>query len=181
MQKQIQVLIIKIKGHVVIDPSATNGSKPIRLYYKNESCADYYNGKVSDKYDVDLNEDKTERIGYATTYVTITSPSTFIVKQMVTNFDEGESFVTAPNVAEVDKESNHATIEIGVKNNNASPVIDCYLVGKILYEGNTKVKSGTDLKSEFSTHMTSEGITVPEDLRNVTVYYSEKDIRLTLI
>jgi hypothetical protein len=92
---------------------------------------------------------------------------------MVTNFDEGESFATAPNVAEVDKESNHATIEIGVKNNNASPVIDCFLVGKILYAGNTKVKSETDLKSEFTTHMTSDGITVPEDMGNVVVYYSE--------
>lgn len=168
-------ILFDINAHVIIDPTATNGSKTVKLYYKNDNCGDYYYGTTADIYDVDLNDDKTERIGQASTYVTITSPSTFIVKQMVTNYDDNESFVTAPNVAEVDKESNHATVEIGVKNNNASPVIDCYLLGKILYEGNTKVKSDTDLKSQYTTHMSSNGITVPSDLEGVVVYYSEKD------
>ena len=168
-------ILFNINAHVLIDPTATNGNKTVKLYYKNERCADYVNGTVIDQYDVDLNENKTERIGYATTSVTITSPSTFIVKQMVTNYDDSGAFTTAPNVAEVDKEANHATVEIGVKNNNASPVVDCFLVGKILYEGNTKVKSNTNLRSEYTTHMTSEGITVPEDMENVVVYYSEND------
>ncbi len=168
-------ILFEVKGRVVIDPMATNGNKAIKLYYKNEACGDYLYSTSNDIYDVDLNGDKVERVGYTTAYITITSPSTFIVKQMVTNYDDNGTFATAPNVAEVDKESNRATVEILVKNNNASPVIDCYLVGKILYEGNTKVKSDTNLNSQFTTHMTSDGITVPEELSNVTVYYSEND------
>ena len=168
-------IMFKIQGHVLIDPTATNGSKAIRVFYKNEACLDYYNGTAADVYDVDMNGDRSERVGYFQTYVTITSPSVFIVKQTVSNYDDSGAYVTAPNVAEADKEINSATIEIGVKNNNASPVADCYLVGKIPYEGNTKVKADIDLRSEYTTHMTSEGIIIPEDMENVVVYYSEKD------
>ena len=168
-------IMFKIQGHVLIDPTATNGSKAVRVYYKNEACLDFYNSTIADLYDVDMNGDRSERVGYFQTYVTITSPSVFIVKQTISNYDDSGAYVTAPNVAEADKEINSATIEIGVKNNNASPVADCYLVGKIPYEGNTKVKADIDLRSEYTTHMTSEGIIIPEDMENVVVYYSEKD------
>lgn len=166
----------EVNGHVLIDPMATNGSKRIYLYYKNDSCTDYFSSITRDTYDVDLNNNREEMVGLASSSITITSPSTFIVKQIVKDYDETGTFITAPNVAEVDKEQNSATVEVLVKNNNANPVINCYLVGKIPYEGNTKVKSGTNLSSEFTTHMTSEGITIPEELSNVTVYYSENDV-----
>jgi hypothetical protein len=164
-----------VKAHVLVDPISLSGTNYINLYYKNEACQDYYDTTTEDIYDVDLNGDKNEIVGYSAGSITTSAPSTMILQQKVSNYDNTGAFVIAPNIAEVDKDTNSATIEIGIKNNNEQAIKDCYLLGKIPYEGNTRVRNNVNLESTFTTTMSSEGIIVPEELTDVTVYYSEKD------
>ena len=103
-----------VKAHVLVDPISLSGTNYINLYYKNEACQDYYLTTREDIYDVDLNGDKNERVGYSTCSITTSAPSTMILQQKVSNYDNTGAFVIAPNIAEVDKDTNSATIEIGI-------------------------------------------------------------------
>ena len=102
--------------------------------------------------------------------------------ETITDYDETtDSEVTiAPNVALVNREERQAKINIHLTNNYTNTISDVKVLGKIPYENNTYIINNIDLKSEFTTTMTPNGINIPDELpenikENTVVYYSTKE------
>jgi len=166
------------------DPRIATTTRQIELYATNENGSDYYY-KAEDVYDVNNNLNKTEFVNHTSASISMVSPNSLLTNQVATNYDDKESVVISPQVADirpqyavVDQEQEEQTATIGtqIKNNYASTISDIKILGKIPFEGNTYVISKANLNSSFTTKMTEQGIVAPEELQAVaTIYYSENE------
>lgn len=166
------------------DPRIATTTKSIELFASNENGSDYYY-KAEDTYDVNNNLNKTELVNHTSVSLSMISPNSLLTNQTATNYDDKNSIVISPQIADVkpqyavvDQEQINQTASIGtqIKNNYASTISDIKILGKIPFKGNTYVISGADLNSSFTTKMTNEGIIVPEELQEIAkVYYSENE------
>ena len=127
----------------------------------------------------------TEQVNYTKTSISMVSPNSLLTNQTASDYDDKGSTVVSPQVADikpvyavVDQEQEEQTVKIGVqiKNNYASTISEIQILGKIPFEGNTYVLSGSNLGSTFTTKMVNTGIDIPEDLLSTaTVYYSTNE------
>ena len=179
-----QTFTITLDVDLSPDPRIATTTRQIELYATNENGSDYYY-KAEDVYDVNNNLNTTEFVNHTSASISMVSPNSLLTNQVATNYDDKESVVISPQVADirpqyavVDQEQEEQTATIGtqIKNNYASTISDIKILGKIPFEGNTYVISGKDLNSNFTTKMTEQGIAVPEELQAVaTIYYSENE------
>ena len=179
-----QTFTITLDVDLSPDPRIATTTRQIELYATNENGSDYYY-KAEDAYDVNNNLNATEFVNHTSASISMVSPNSLLTNQVATNYDDKESVVISPQVADirpqyavVDQEQEEQTATIGtqIKNNYASTISDIKILGKIPFEGNTYVISKANLNSSFTTKMTEQGIVVPEELQAVaTIYYSENE------
>lgn len=173
---------ITINADLTPDPRIATVYKNFELYAINRGCEEYYN-KVNDKYDVDEDGNKTEKVNYSATSINLVAPNTMLTNQSISEFDDLGTIIVSPKIADLkpvfgNNDLEKQTIKIGaqLKNNYSSTISEVVMVGKIPFEGNTFVVSRGNLNSEFSTTMTNEGLSVPTELQGkVTIYYSENE------
>ena len=175
-EKKIQLVV---DANITADPRGTTVNRNIELYYYNPVFHNYYQySRDNDTYDLDGDENTHEYIGKASTNFNIVAPSNILTSETATEYDDFGSVSVAPQEATIDKSSGERTakINVNITNNYSSTISEVKIVGKIPFEGNTYQLNGSNLGSMFTTQMTSEGIIIPEDIRDyVTVYYSEKE------
>ena len=172
---------IVIDCNLIPDPRVATVSKSFKLYAYNEFAHEYI-VDISDIYDVNQNNDTTEKVGKAEAKIDILAPTSLITMETITDYDETtDSEITiAPNVALVNRDERQAKINIHLTNNYTNEISNVRILGKIPYENNTYIINDVNLKSEFTTEMTSNGVNIPEELpndikQNTTVYYSTKE------
>ena len=171
---------IVVDCNLIPDPKVATVNTKFNLYAYNEYTHDYTD-EVSDIYDVNQNNDRIEKVGKSEAKMDILAPTSLITLETITDYDEttNSEITIAPNVALVNREERQAKINIHLTNNYTDSISNIRVVGKIPYKNNTYILNGKDLKSEFTTQMTSNGIIIPEELpsnikEHTTVYYSEK-------
>ena len=166
---------IDIKCNVVINPTISTTSDKYVLYAYNQDCSAYY-PNAKDIYDVNDNNNVEELVGVYYTYINIVAPSTLITSQKATNYDQEESVTVAPNIANVNKSTRTADINVDLFNNYEKTISEIKILGTIPFEGNTFIENDAGLGSQFSTTMTNTGIKIPDSLTGkVTIYYSENE------
>ena len=174
---------IKIDVDLSPDPRIATTTGKIELYASNGNASDYYYS-AKDKYDVNNNLNTEEKVNYRTISLSVVSPNSLLTNQIASNFDDSGEEIVSPQIADISPKyavvdgEEEKTVDIGVqlRNNYASTISEIMILGKIPFEGNTYVMSGGDLESTFSTTMTENGITVPDEIEEyVTVYYSENE------
>ena len=183
---------IYIDANIIADSRIATVGRKIELYYSNENCSNYINETINlsgqniklnteDIYDVNLNLDITEKVGYNQTLIDLVTPGSLTTAQIASEYDNTGDITIAPQTVEiepeviVDNEKQTAVITVQVMNNYTGTVSETTILGKIPFEGNLD-KVGNPLKSSYTTHITSEGIQVPENLvGKVEVYYSENE------
>ena len=170
---------ITIDCNLIPDPRVATVNREFRLFAHNEYSNEYL-VDIEDVYDVNLNNNKTEKVGYSSTNLFIAAPTSLITMETITDYDENtDSEITiAPNVALVNREERQAKININLTNNYTNAISDLRILGKIPYENNKYILTDKDLKSEFTTQITENGINIPNDLpknikNSTTIYYSE--------
>lgn len=171
---------ITIDCNLVPNPRVATVNKAFKLFAYNELTNEYITDK-DDIYDVNMNNKTQEKIGNAEAMMDILAPTSLITMETVTNYDEnvdGEITI-APNVALVNNGEKNARINISLTNNYTNSVSDIRIIGKIPFKNNTYIINPKDLKSEFNTRMTSNGVMSSSDLpdsvkNNTIIYYSEK-------
>ena len=179
-----QTYDIKIDVDLTPDPRIATTSRNIELYASNENGNDYYY-TAQDRFDVNNNLNTEELVNYRTTSISMVSPNSLLTNQTASDYDDKGSMVVSPQVADikpvyavVDQEQEEQTAKIGVqiKNNYASTISEIQILGKIPFEGNTYVLSGSSLGSTFTTKMVDTGIEIPQDLLDTaTIYYSTNE------
>ena len=179
-----QTYDIKIDVDLTPDPRIATTSRNIELYASNENGNDYYY-TAQDRFDVNNNLNTEELVNYRTTSISMVSPNSLLTNQTASDYDDKGSVVVSPQVADikpvyavVDQEQEEQTVKIGVqiKNNYASTISEIEILGKIPFEGNTYVLSGSSLGSTFTTKMVDTGIEIPQDLLDTaTIYYSTNE------
>ena len=166
-----QGYVITIDADLSPDPRIATTTKQIELYASNENGSTYYY-KGEDIRDVNNNLNTAEIVNKTTTSLSMVSPNSLLTNQTASKYDDKNSMTVSPQIADikpayaiVDQEESKQTAEIGVqiKNNYASTISDIKVLGKIPFEGNTYVISGSDLGSTFTTKMQDTGIIVPEE------------------
>ncbi|MBR3720293.1 MAG: hypothetical protein IKN09_00925, partial [Clostridia bacterium] len=168
--------IIGIHFNLTPSPTAATVNREFKLYAYNEMVQNYITSQP-DIYDVNQNDNKTERVGYSTANIDFLAPTSLITMESVTDYDEtSDSEITyAPNVALVNKEERQATINVHLTNNYENLISGIKILGKIPYENNAYIINEKNLHSEFTTQFTENGINIPESLSNrAVIYYSEK-------
>ena len=172
---------ITIDVNLTPDPRiATINSAKVELYASNQEPGEYYYPQA-DTYDVNDNLNTEELVNKREANISLISPNSLLTNQTISNFDEKQSIIVSPEIADikplyvnVDNEKRQATIGAQFRNNYSSTISDIKILGKIPFEGNTYALSGGDLNSTYTTNMTNEGILIPEGLEGkVTIYYSE--------
>ncbi|MBR2787388.1 MAG: hypothetical protein IKD76_07950, partial [Clostridia bacterium] len=165
---------ITINCKASVNPISGTSSQNIELYSYNKAREMYYT-EIEDVYDLDNDGITNDYVGYDNTTISVQAPSNFMATQSLTNYDSDVEVqeIYAPNTVEVKTGTRQATINVLFVNNHKSDITNLKILGKIPYEGNTYF-DGVELKSTYSSVMSSEGITLPESLRNsAKVYYSE--------
>ena len=173
---------ISINVDITPDPRIATVTKNFELYATNEESEEYYYSS-SDTYDVDEDDNKLEKIYFKTISFNLVAPNSMLTNQTMSDFDNIGTIIVSPKIANLkpvygNDDLEKQTVKVGaqLKNNYSSTISEVIMVGKIPFEGNTYVLSGGDLNSEFSTTMTSSGLTIPTELQGeVTVYYSENE------
>ena len=166
---------IAVNCNITPDPRMSTKTENIELYAYNENGTDYWN-KTKDIYDVNDNLNKEEIVGKAQVGISLISPTSLLTSESITNYDEKESIVVAPQIAEVAKEQRTATINVEIKNNYSSTISDVKILGRIPFANNSYVINGKPLNSSFTVAMKSAGIALPEKLKEkAVVYYTENE------
>ena len=164
---------ITINCNITPGPATKTSSRNFELYSHNEIAENYYNA-VQDIYDANGNNNLQEKVNYSLTNISFITPSTIITSQYVSNYDNEDTITISPNIANVTKEQRTANINVTLLNNYSKTISEVKLIGVIPLEGNSYIVNGKDLGSEFSVQMSSSGIQLPDELKDVvTVYYSE--------
>lgn len=165
---------IIIDCNITPDPATSTSTRKFELYAYNEIANNYYNS-VEDRYDVNGNNNFEENVNYSSTNIDFIAPSTIITSQYISNYGSGSEIKMAPNVVEVTNEQRTANINITLLNNYSDTLSELKLIGVIPTVGNKYIVNGKELGSEFTVQMSSTGIHIPDELKDVvTVYYSEK-------
>lgn len=166
---------ITIDCNMTPDPRIPTSNKDLKLYAYNEYCNEYYY-VTKDTYDVDSDNNTEEQVGTSSIRLNLLSPTSLLTLEKISNYNEENEITIAPNVAEVERDTRQATVNIDLTNNYPNTVTGVKILGKIPFEGNTYILNGKDLKSGFTTEMTNAGIQVPEELKEkAIVYYSENE------
>lgn len=166
---------ITIDCTITPDPRETTTSKSVKLYSANQQCNNYYSS-ATDIYDVNNNNNTKEKVGTDSKSIYLQSPTSLITIEMLSNYNSNGEVTVAPDVAEVDKNTRKATVNVSVTNNYKETISDVVILGKIPFKGNTYVLSNDrDMGSDFTTIMEPTGITVPNELKNAKVYYTENE------
>ncbi len=171
-----QSYTITVDCNIIPDSTAMTANKYIELYAINEHCMNYHSSySKEDIYDINKNENLKEIVGYDRAQVQFVSTNNLLTSQIITNYDDEEGNITyAPSVAGVVKVDRTARINIKINNNYSGTNSEVVILGRTPFEGNKYVDSGKDMNSTFTAIMSSNGIIVPEAIKNVvTVYYSE--------
>ncbi len=164
---------ITINCNITPDPKLVTISRNVELYASNENCENY-SSKAQDIYDINGNLNVTENVNRTTLTLNLVSPGTLLTNQVATNYDDNGSIAIAPQNAIIDKGQRKATVELEIKNGYKNTISDIVILGKVPAKGNKYAISNANMNSEFDAKMTSEGIKVPDELKDkVTVYYSE--------
>ncbi|MBP3502386.1 MAG: MucBP domain-containing protein [Clostridia bacterium] len=167
--------IITIDCNMVPDPRTSTSDKKIKLYSYNQNCNDYYY-EEEDKYDVDSDNNFSEKVGASAATLNLLSPTSLITLETVSDYNNENEITIAPNIATVKKETRQATINIELTNNYPNTVSGVQLLGKIPFEGNKYVLNDRELNSKFNTIMTQDGVNIPEEFKEKSVvYYSENE------
>ena len=164
---------LTINGHITPDPRIPTTTETVEVYTSNEEAVDYHNA-TEDIYDINGNQNASEKIGKATVNLSLVSPNSLLTNQVATNYDEAGSIAVAPQSAVVSKEKRSATVNIEINNNYSSTISNVQILGRVPFKGNKYAISNEDMGSTFTTTMTNAGITVPDALKSTaTIYYSE--------
>lgn len=136
-----------------------------------------YRNSVKDKFDINSNGNKVEQVGYVTDTIKIKAPNKVVTNEVVKNYDDEGSITATPGIALVSKDTRTAEIHINVVNNDVDTLSDVKILGVIPYEGNKYLSNNHDLGSQFTSTMTSEGITAEQNTQQglVTIYYTTND------
>lgn len=157
------------------DPRSPSINRAIKLYSYNKYRNIYYH-EGKDEYDVDSDNNTNENVGTSITNFYLLSPTSLITLETITNYNKENEITIAPNVAALEKDQRQAQINVGLTNNYPNVVSGVQILGKIPFEGNKFILNDKNLASNFTTTMTNDGITIPEELKEKTmVYYSEKE------
>ena len=173
---------ITVDCDIAPDPRCASGDYDFILYAANAEGT-YYKNPVEDIYDCNDNLNTTEIISEGRAVLEIIAPNSLLTNQTISEFDDENTVVVSPQIADItplyaaiDNEQSTAKIGIDVKNNYSQNISELLILGKIPFEGNTLVITGSDMGSSFSTKMNSTGIEIPEELEGkIKVYYSENE------
>lgn len=149
--------------------NATAGDVTVKNYsYKNS---------VQDKFDINSNGNRVEQVGYVTDTIKIKAPNKVVTNEVVKNYDDEGSITATPGIALVSKDTRTAEIHINVVNNDVDTLSEVKILGVIPYQGNKYLSNNADLGSQFTSVMTSDGITAEDSMQQglVTIYYTTND------
>lgn len=163
---------IIIDCNLIPDPRSASEVLSVQAYGFNNYMSSYWNS-AADKYDIDGDEDKSERVAYANTNLSMVVSNTFITTETISNYNESNEITIAPNIAQITNETREATINVSILNNYTNNVENVVILGKVPFEGNTYV-DGADLRSTFTAKMQDTGIEVSSYLTDIAkVYYTD--------
>lgn len=166
---------INIYCNMTPDIRKPTSHRNIKLYASNEWNNEYYY-QSQDIYDVNGNNDTEEIVGENSTGIDLLSPTSLITLETVSNYNDVQEITVAPNIADVDKQTREATINLELTNNYTTAVSGIQILGKIPYQGNTYILNGNSMNSQFTTIMKNTGIQIPQELQEKTVvYYSTNE------
>ncbi len=167
---------ITIDTNITADPRIATTTKSIELYAYNKEANNYLE-KAVDKYDVNDNGNTSENVNYISEKIDLISPTSLLTNEKMSNYDNKNSFIISPQVAEIDiDETRNATVEVSITNNYSRTISDILIVGKIPFKGNKyQLQNTADLGSTITTNITGP-IALPTELQGIaTVYYSENE------
>ena len=171
--------IINIDADIIADPRKTTSSELVNLYAINENHHNYREtSRIEDTLDINGDGNTSEYVLYKKERLQIVAPLTLITSQTATNFDNKGTEVVAPNIAIVEKSNTTAKVQINqlITNNYNRKISEIKIIGKVPFKGNTHQTNGKDMGSTFTTTMKSEGITLPDEVKDIAkVYYSENE------
>ena len=158
-----------------IDPRTSTCTREYVVYGYNENCERYIH-ETADIYDINSNLETNDFVAVSSASVRFVSPTSLITLETISNYNDNDDITVAPNVAEFDKETSEATVNVAITNNYNNTVKDITILGKVPKANNSYVITKKPLGSNFDTYMTADGIRVPDAIKNITtVYYSAKD------
>ena len=167
--------IIYINYDFNVDPRTSDCTRSYTVYGYNENCERYIH-ETKDVYDINANQNTNDYVAISSASVRLVSPTSLITLETISNYNDNNDVTVAPNVAEFDKETSEATVNVSITNNYNNVVKDITIMGKVPKANNKYVITKKDLGSNFDTYMTADGIKVPDAIKNITtVYYSTKD------
>ena len=170
---------ITVDMDVTPDPRISGGGVIFKVYGNNP----YVNLSKTidtDIYDVDNDNNTTEKINYNNTYLDLEVANevrTITVLKIYDN-ENHEVGVVTPNEAEVDPVTSRdiAKVEASLVNHSDENIKDIVLMGKVGFIGNTYQLNNTELGTKFNVVMTSDGIQVPSVVADIArVYYSDQE------
>ena len=141
---------ISIDYNFNIDPRVSDCNRSYVLYGSNDNC-DRYIHETNDVYDVNKDNETSDNVAISTKNVRFVSPTSLITLETISNYNEANDVTVAPNVAEFDKETNEATVSLGITNNYNNIVKDITIMGKVPKANNSYVITKRDLGSNFDT------------------------------
>ena len=171
--EEIADATITINCDLTADSRIPTTTEYFELYAYNEEATDYAY-PTNDIYDINGNGNVSEKINKYTTSITLSSPSSLLTNETLTNYDSDGNVTVAPKTATVEKSQRAVTVNVEVNNNYSNTISEVKILGRLPFEGNKYAINGHEIGSEFTATMSKEGIIVPDALKNVaTIYYSE--------
>jgi len=167
---------IKVNVNIACNPLVITQNIDISLYSENGMCKNY-SSATKDIYDINYNLNTEENISYSQTKLRIISPTTLIISQNASEYDNSGDITIAPKIANIEKRDGEqsAKITVDLFNNYNSTITDVKMIGKIPKIDNTYPINGKTMKSEFDTIL-QDSIAVPEELKDIVkIYYSYND------
>ena len=164
---------ININTKVLVNPTSPNTIDKFKLYAKNE-YSNVYERPVADIFDVDSNDNTEEYVNYNDCRMEVVASSGFKTIADVSNFNNKDEIIIAPNVADVERGQLTAKVTGAILNNYDGNISNVFVLGKIPYKENSFIESNTELFSQFTAPMTNEGITLSDEIASdAVIYYSD--------
>ena len=170
---------ISLDMNIKCDPMTRTSYYNIEVYAINPENEVYDLDSLElDVYDINNNNENNDYVLYTRTGINMIAPNNLITTENIID-ENGNVIAQESENLEIDKKDLDKTqkIEIKIFNNySGGDIRDVLVVGKVPFKNNTYVIDGSDMGSDYSVSMISEGITIPEELKGkVKIYYSEKD------
>ena len=167
---------ITINADISPNRKALTGEKEIVLYASNEQAMAYYY-KDYDTFDVNDNLSTNEYVNSKSIQISIITPNLLLTTETITDYDDeyDDEITVGPQIADIDKETDEATINVEIQNNYDTSVGYISILGRIPFKGNKYILTDKDMYSEFDTKITKL-LSIPDEIKDeVTIYYSEND------